>query len=185
MMGDVISWAGGPGFYNRAGWTIHGEQASKQHPSMASASAPASRSQPCLSSCPDFLQWWTMIWNYSKLNKLFPPQLGFGHGVSSLQRKPETAWCFLCPLSGGLLSFWWLPLSPRLLPLSLMAFGWRSQEIIHSVSEDPSATTDAHPFPVFFWRIKIVQVTASACLFPSAIEPGRLVCAQIWIYCLK
>jgi hypothetical protein len=32
------------------------EQASKQHLSMASASAPASRFLPCLSSCPDFLQ---------------------------------------------------------------------------------------------------------------------------------
>jgi hypothetical protein len=30
------------------------EQASKQHPSTASASAPASRFLPCLSSCPDF-----------------------------------------------------------------------------------------------------------------------------------
>jgi hypothetical protein len=32
------------------------EQASKQHPSMASASAPASRFLPCLSSYHDFLQ---------------------------------------------------------------------------------------------------------------------------------
>ena len=32
------------------------EQASKQHASMASASAPASRFWPCLSSCLDFLQ---------------------------------------------------------------------------------------------------------------------------------
>lgn len=32
------------------------QQASKQHPSVASASVPASRFLPCLSSCPDFLQ---------------------------------------------------------------------------------------------------------------------------------
>jgi hypothetical protein len=32
------------------------KQASKQHPSTASASAPASRLLPCLSSWPDFLQ---------------------------------------------------------------------------------------------------------------------------------
>jgi hypothetical protein len=32
------------------------KQASKQHPFMASASAPASRFHLCLSSCPDFLQ---------------------------------------------------------------------------------------------------------------------------------
>ena len=31
------------------------EQASKQHPSMASASAPASKFLPHVSSCPDFL----------------------------------------------------------------------------------------------------------------------------------
>jgi hypothetical protein len=31
-------------------------EASQQHPSMASASSPASRFQPCLSSCPDFVQ---------------------------------------------------------------------------------------------------------------------------------
>ena len=33
-------WAGGPGVYKKAGWASHGEQASKQHPSMGSASAP-------------------------------------------------------------------------------------------------------------------------------------------------
>jgi hypothetical protein len=35
-------WAGSLGFYKRAGWASQGKQASKQHPSMASASAPAS-----------------------------------------------------------------------------------------------------------------------------------------------
>jgi hypothetical protein len=39
------------GFYRKPA-----EQASKQHPSMASASVPASRFLPCLSSCPDFFQ---------------------------------------------------------------------------------------------------------------------------------
>ena len=38
---------GGPGFYKKAGLASHGEQASKQHPFMASASHPASR---CLSA---------------------------------------------------------------------------------------------------------------------------------------
>jgi hypothetical protein len=32
-------WAGGTGFYKKAGWTSHKKQASKQHPSMAAASA--------------------------------------------------------------------------------------------------------------------------------------------------
>jgi hypothetical protein len=35
-------WAGSLGFYKRAGWASQGRQASKEHPSMASASAPAS-----------------------------------------------------------------------------------------------------------------------------------------------
>jgi hypothetical protein len=41
--------------HKKAGWASSGEQASKQHPSMASPSAPASRFLPCLSSCPGFL----------------------------------------------------------------------------------------------------------------------------------
>jgi hypothetical protein len=42
------------------------EQASKQHSSMVSASAPASRFLPCLSSCPDILQLWSMMWHVSQ-----------------------------------------------------------------------------------------------------------------------
>ena len=34
-------WAGSLGFYKRAGWASQGKQASKEHPSMDSASAPA------------------------------------------------------------------------------------------------------------------------------------------------
>jgi hypothetical protein len=63
-------WPGGLGFYKKAGWANHGEQASKQHPSIASASAPASRFLLCLSSCPDFLWWWTVVWKH-KLPVLF------------------------------------------------------------------------------------------------------------------
>jgi hypothetical protein len=50
------------------------EQVRKRHCSMASASAPVSRSLPCLSSCSDFLWWWTVIWK-CKPNKPFPPQV--------------------------------------------------------------------------------------------------------------
>ena len=50
-------WDGGPGFFERAGWATHGEQASKQHSLMASTSVPA------LSSCPGFPQWWTVSCN--------------------------------------------------------------------------------------------------------------------------
>jgi len=52
----------------------HEEQSIKQHPSMASASASASRFLPWLNSSPDFFQWWTVIW-MCKLTKPFPPQL--------------------------------------------------------------------------------------------------------------
>jgi len=43
------------GFYKKAGRANHGAQANKQHPSMASAWAPAFRFLPCMNSCPDFL----------------------------------------------------------------------------------------------------------------------------------
>ena len=57
-------------------------------PSMTSASAPVSRFLPCLSSCPDFLWWWTVMWK-CKPNKPFPLQLAFGHGLCS-NSNPET-----------------------------------------------------------------------------------------------
>jgi hypothetical protein len=36
--------------------------------------APASKFLPCVSSCPDFLWWWTAVWK-CMLNKPFPPQI--------------------------------------------------------------------------------------------------------------
>jgi hypothetical protein len=50
--GWCYPWAGGPGCYKNTSWASHEEQASKQHPSMVSASAPASRFQLCLSFYP-------------------------------------------------------------------------------------------------------------------------------------
>lgn len=50
--------------YEKEDWTSHGKQASKPHPSIASPSAPASRSPPSLSSslgCPQC----TVIWNFT------------------------------------------------------------------------------------------------------------------------
>jgi hypothetical protein len=67
-------WAGSPGFYKEASWASQGKQASKHQPSMASASAPASKFLPCVSSSTDCLWWWTAMWK-CKLNKPFPPQL--------------------------------------------------------------------------------------------------------------
>lgn len=37
---------------------------------MTSTSAPSSRCLPCLSSCPDVLEWWTVVWKH-KTNQLF------------------------------------------------------------------------------------------------------------------
>ena len=72
--GRCHPWAGGPGFYKKASWASHGEQANKQHPSVAYVSTVASVFLTCLSSCPDFLEWWAKIWK-CRLNKLFLPNL--------------------------------------------------------------------------------------------------------------
>jgi hypothetical protein len=77
----VLSWAGGPGFYKKAGWASHDGQASKQNPSMASASAPASWFLHYLSSCLDIFHWWTVVWK-DKPNKPFPFGYGFYHSNS-------------------------------------------------------------------------------------------------------
>jgi hypothetical protein len=55
MVVEVIPGLVVPGSIRKAEQAM-GEQANKQHPSMASASAPASRFLPCLSSCHDFVQ---------------------------------------------------------------------------------------------------------------------------------
>jgi hypothetical protein len=52
----------------------HGEKTNKQHPSIISTSAPTSRFLPWLSSCPGFLQWWTVIWK-GKSNETISLQL--------------------------------------------------------------------------------------------------------------
>jgi hypothetical protein len=52
------------------------------HPSMTSASTPASRFLPWLSSCSEFND--EVTWKY-KPNKPFPLQVAFGHGDSSQQ----------------------------------------------------------------------------------------------------
>jgi len=54
---------------------------------MASGSAPASKFLPCVSSCPDFLWWWTAMWK-CKLNKSFPPQLAYWSWCSVQEYKP-------------------------------------------------------------------------------------------------
>lgn len=78
MVGGAIPGAAGPGFYKKVGWASHEMQVSKQRvPFMASASASASGILPCLSSYPDFLQWWTAM-PKCKPNELFPPNLLFG-----------------------------------------------------------------------------------------------------------
>ena len=55
--GSVVSpWASGPKFSKKkqAYQAMIHAQVSKEHPSMASAPAPASRFLPCSCSCPDF-----------------------------------------------------------------------------------------------------------------------------------
>jgi hypothetical protein len=67
---------------------VHREQACKQHPSMASASAPASRFLPCLSSCPDFLWWWPVMWKW-KLNKAFISHIALAMVFCYCHRNPN------------------------------------------------------------------------------------------------
>jgi len=72
-------WAGSLGFYKKASWASQGKQASKQHPSMASASAPASWPAwvPVLtSSFGDEQQCGSVSWINS-----FLPNLLLGHDV--------------------------------------------------------------------------------------------------------
>ena len=95
-------WWAFPEFYKTASWVNQRKQASKQHLSVAFVSAPASRFLPCLSSCPDFLQWWTVIWK-CKVNKPFPLQVAFWPGILS----PVTV-CSRTVLR-GLLHFLYLP----------------------------------------------------------------------------
>jgi hypothetical protein len=71
-------WVGSLGFYKRAGWASQGKQASKEHPSMASASVP------------DFWPAWVPVLTYfsaeqqcgnvSRINP-FLPNLLLGHDV--------------------------------------------------------------------------------------------------------
>lgn len=72
--GSCHSWDGGPELYKESGWASHEKQSSKQPSSTDSASAPDSRSLLCLSCCPDFLWWWTVMDNH-KPNKPFPRQV--------------------------------------------------------------------------------------------------------------
>jgi hypothetical protein len=71
-------WAGNLGFYKKASWASQRKQASKKHPSMASASAPASCPAwvPVLTSFGDEQQCGSVSW----INP-FLPNLLLGHDV--------------------------------------------------------------------------------------------------------
>jgi hypothetical protein len=81
-------WTGSLGFYKKASWASQGKPANKQHPSMASESAPASKFLTCLNSNPDFLWWWTAMWR-CKLSKPFPPQLASQSWCLCRNRNPD------------------------------------------------------------------------------------------------
>jgi hypothetical protein len=106
-------WAGGLGFYKKASWARQGKQASKEHPSMASASAPASWPAwvPVLTSFGDGQQCGNVSW----INP-FLPNLLLGHDVCA---RIETVRHFLQPDVPRMASSGWLlttnPLSMALL----------------------------------------------------------------------
>jgi hypothetical protein len=68
-------WAGSIEFCKRAGWASQGKQASKEHPSMASASAPVSWPAwvPVLTSFSDEQQYGNVSW----VNPFLPPPTCF------------------------------------------------------------------------------------------------------------
>jgi hypothetical protein len=50
---------------------------------------------PYVSSCPDFLRWWTAMWK-CKLNKPFPPQLASWSWCFVQEDKPQLRHCVIC-----------------------------------------------------------------------------------------
>jgi hypothetical protein len=84
------TWAGSFGFYKRASWASQGKQASKKHPSMASASAPASWPTwvPVLTSFSDGQKHGSI----SRINP-FLPNLLLGHDVcAGIETLTKTNW---------------------------------------------------------------------------------------------
>jgi hypothetical protein len=71
-------WAGSLGFYKKASWASQGKQASKEHPSMTSESAPAP--WPAWVSSPDFLGDEQQYGSVSQINP-FLPNLLLRHDV--------------------------------------------------------------------------------------------------------
>ena len=90
--GWCLPWTNRPRLYKQAGWVSHGEQASKQHSSMASASVSASRFLPWLQSTMEcglrVVSW----------NKHFQPSY-FWLWCLSHYRKPNkpTSWMWAVP----------------------------------------------------------------------------------------
>lgn len=85
-------WAGHPRFCKKLGCTRPRVQASK-HFSMASALAHASRFLSNLSSCTNFLWWWTVVWKH-ETNKPFPPLLALVMVSHHNNSKSNWDWMF-------------------------------------------------------------------------------------------
>lgn len=76
----ALPWAGGPGWYTKAAWAGHAEQAREQHFSMVSAAVPVSR------LLLEFSQWWNLMGD-DKPNKHFLLQVGFDQNGLSQQEE--------------------------------------------------------------------------------------------------
>jgi hypothetical protein len=97
-------WDGSLGFYKRASWANQGKQASKEHPPMASASAPVSWLAwvPVLTSFGDEQQCGSVSWINPFLPNLLP-----GHDVcAGIETLTKTVW-FLPFLFLALLYLLW------------------------------------------------------------------------------
>jgi hypothetical protein len=160
------------------------KQAGRPHLSMASVSFLASGFLPCLSSCPDFLNWWTAIREY-KPNKSFPPQFviwiwcfitataTLSKTVTTMQydslRLYQTSW-ILFVISSSLVFCIDLPQPPQLKPLPHFLFP--SLYYLCSAMVFPSLVSSyVVPFYVYsfwsyfsyIWRFSLIYVVV--CLY--------------------
>lgn len=89
-----------------------------------------------------------------------------------------------CPLAIGLPSFWWLALSPVLYCCPWWPWvGGAGREAI--MFRGPTCNDMHFHSQLSSGEVGIGQVNASACLFPSAVNPGSLEWAWPWAYCWK
>ena len=111
-------WAGGPGLYKKVGQASHEEQASKQHASMTSASAPASRFLPWVLSLTSLSEG---VWNLRIVQRMRQPeshtantsQTEYALRRVKLRVKPQPLHAWASPLTSRRAWSQFIQISPR------------------------------------------------------------------------